>query len=149
MLVRPGPELLPIADLEPDRIEGRLADATALQRGVQGADVVVHLAALVSFRTEDRPAMFAANTKATAELAAAARIAGVRRFLHVSTMSAVAFRTAPEAVIEQAPYFFGPLRIGYCVSTFAGEECALSVFARGLDVVIVNTPALYGAGDRR
>ncbi|HZN40536.1 MAG TPA: NAD-dependent epimerase/dehydratase family protein [Planctomycetota bacterium] len=149
VLVRPGQQMQPLAGQELERIEGRLADAPALQRGASGADVVVHLAALVSFRTEDRAAMFEANTKATADLAAAARIAGVRRFLHVSTISAVAFRNTPELVNEQAPYNFGPLRIGYCDSKFAAEQRALAEFTRGLDVVIVNPPSMYGAGDRR
>ncbi|HEX6810148.1 MAG TPA: NAD-dependent epimerase/dehydratase family protein [Planctomycetota bacterium] len=149
VLVRPGQELPQMTGIEHERIEGRLADTQALQRGVQGADVVVHLAALVSFRSEDRSAMFAANTKATAELAAAARIAGVRRFLHVSTISAVAFRNAPEVVNEQAPYNFGPLRIGYCDSKFAAEQHVLTEFTRGLDAVIVNPASMYGAGDRR
>jgi dihydroflavonol-4-reductase len=148
-LVRPGQQLPPLPGQAPERVEGRLADAGALQRGVSGADVVVHLAALVSFRSEDRAAMFEANAKATADLAAAARIAGVRRFLHVSTISAVAFRNRPELVNEQAPYNFGPLRIGYCDSKFAAEQRALAEFTRGLDVVIVNPPSMYGAGDRR
>jgi dihydroflavonol-4-reductase len=110
----------------------------------------VHLAALVSFRSEDRAAMFEANAKATADLAAAARIAGVRRFLHVSTISAVAFRNEPELVNEQAPYNFGPLRIGYCDSKFAAERSARSLNSRvGSTSVIVNPPSMYGAGDRR
>lgn len=93
--------------------------------------------------------MFAINTTATADLAAAARTAGVRRFLHVSTISAVAFRNHPEVVDEKAPYNFGPLCIGYCDSKFAGEQRVLAEVARGLDAVIVNPPSMYGAGDRR
>ncbi|HEX5050519.1 MAG TPA: NAD-dependent epimerase/dehydratase family protein [Planctomycetota bacterium] len=149
VLVRPGQQIAPLAGIEHERIEGRLADTDALRRGVQGADVVVHLAALVSFRPEDRSSMFAANTTATAELAAAARAAGVRRLLHVSTISAIAYRDRPEAVDETAPYNFGPLCIGYCDSKFAAEQRVLAEVARGLDAVIVNPPSMYGAGDRR
>jgi dihydroflavonol-4-reductase len=132
-----------------ERVEGRLDDATALAQGVDGAEVVVHLAALVSFRREDRGAMFAINADGTARLAAAARRAGVKRFLHVSTISAIAYRDRPEAVDESAPFNFGPLRIGYSDSKFVGELAALDECKRGLDVVIVNPPSMYGAGDRR
>lgn len=149
VLARPGLPLPWLADLEHERIDGRLADAEALARGVHDADLVVHLAALVSFRPEDRAAMFAVNADATAALARAARLAGVRRFLHCSTISAVALRDAPEPVDETAPYNFGPLRIGYADSKFAAERAVLAEVDAGLDAVIVNPPSMYGSGDRR
>lgn len=149
VLVRQGQELPHLVGIDCERVDGRLDDAAALARGVRGADVVVHLAALVSFRREDRAAMFAINADATARLAAAARTAGVRRFLHCSTISAVAFRDRPEVVDETAPYNFGRLRIGYCDSKFAAEQRVLDEVARGLDAVIVDPPSMYGAGDRR
>jgi dihydroflavonol-4-reductase len=149
VLVRPGQELPWLEASGVERIDGRLDDLGALRRGVTGASAVVHLAALVSFRREDRAAMFAVNARATGELAAAAREAGARRLLHVSTISAVAFRDTPEAVDESAPFNFGPLRIGYCDSKFAAERLVLEQCEKGLDAVIVNPPSMYGAGDRR
>lgn len=148
-LVRPGQELPWLRGLDVERVDGRLDDRDALARGCHGADVVVHLAALVSFRPEERGAMFATNAAATGDLADAALVAGVRRMLHVSTISAVAYRDRPEAVDESAPFNFGPLRIGYCDSKFAAEQRVLAACARGLDAVIVNPPSMYGAGDRR
>ena len=73
----------------------------------------------------------------------------MRRFLHCSTISAVAYRDGPEAVDETATFNFGPLRIGYSDSKFAAEQHVLAEVARGLDAVIVNPPSMYGAGDRR
>ena len=149
VLVRPGQQLPQLAAVDHERIEGRLSDAASLARGCDGADVVVHLAAMVSFRPEDRAAMFAVNTDATATLCAAARAAGVRRLLHCSTISAVACRERPEVVDETATYNYAPLRIGYCDSKFAAEQRVLAEVAQGLDAVIVNPPSMYGAGDRR
>jgi dihydroflavonol-4-reductase len=151
--VRPGQGLpwlddAPGGRIEHERIEGRL-DGDALRRGVVGAEVIVHLAALVSFRPEDRATMFAVNTEATAQLCALAREAGVRRLLHCSTIAAVAFREGPELVDERAPYNYGPLQIGYSDSKFAAERRVLGEVARGLDAVIVNPPSMFGAGDRR
>lgn len=148
-LLRPGTTLLQGESIAHERIDGSLEDENALARGVRGADVVVHLAALVSFCREDRAAMQRINVDATARLAALARSHGVRRFLHVSTISAVAFRDRPEVVDETAPYNYGPLRIGYCDTKFAAERAVLAEVARGLDAVIVNPPSMYGAGDRR
>lgn len=149
VLLRPGQQLPWLEGVDHERLEGRLADGAALQRGVDGADIVVHLAALVSFRPEDRGEMFAVNAQATAQLAKAARIAGVRRFLHCSTISAVAYRDRPELTDETAPYNFGRLRIGYSDSKFAAERHVLDEVRNGLDAVIVNPPSMYGRGDRR
>lgn len=147
LLLRPG-QSLPVG-VPAERVDGRLADLDALRAGCRGAAVVVHLAALVSFRPEDRAAMLAVNADATAQLAAAARAAGVQRFLHMSTISAVAYRDRPEVIDEQAPFNFGPLRIAYSDSKHAAERAVLAECARGLDAVIVNPPSMYGAGDRR
>lgn len=149
VLVRPGQELPHLVALPHERIEGRLEEPDALARGCRGADIVVHLAALVSFRREDRNAMFAANAGATGALAGVARRANVRRFLHVSTIAAVAYCRDPELLDERSPYNFGPLHIGYCDSKFAAERAVLAEVKRGLDAVIVNPPSMYGAGDRR
>lgn len=149
LLLRPGQAVPQFAGLAHERVDGRLADLPALQAGCAGADLVVHLAALVSFRREDRAAMFAINADATAALAAIARTASVRRFLHVSTISAVAYRDRPEAMDENAPYNFGPLQLAYHDSKFAAERAVLTECKRGLDAVIVNLPSMYGAGDRR
>ncbi|MBL8753394.1 MAG: NAD-dependent epimerase/dehydratase family protein [Planctomycetes bacterium] len=147
LLLKPGQTIADAADHE--RIDGHLFDLDALARGCAGAELVVHLAALVSFRREDRAAMFAVNAQATADLAAAASAAGVQRFLHCSTISAVAYRDTPTPVAEDAPFNFGPLRIGYCDSKFAAERAVLDQCRQGLDAVIVNPPSMYGAGDRR
>ena len=147
-LLRPRQELPWLAPTY-ERIDGRLEDTAALTNGVRGADVVVHLAALVSFRPADHAAMQRVNADATATLARLAREAGVRRFLHTSTISAVAWRARPEPVDETAAFNFGPLRCGYSDSKHAAERAVLAESAQGLDAVIVNPPSMYGIGDRR
>lgn len=148
-LVRPGSAPPDAAGWPFETVEGTLDDDDALRRGVHGADLVVHLAALVSFRPEDHAAMRRINVDGTARLAAHARRASVRRMLHMSTISAVACSRRPEVLDETAPYNFGPLRIGYCDTKRAAEEAVLAEVRQGLDAVIVNPPSMYGAGDRR
>lgn len=149
VLTRPGRELPFDAGLVAERIDGDLCERETLARGVDGAALVVHLAALVSFRREDRAEMQRVNADATAELAALARAAQVGRLLHVSTISAVGYRDRPEAIDETAAYNFGPLRIGYCDTKHAGERAVLAEAERGLDAVVVNPPSMFGIGDRR
>ena len=72
------------------RVVGSLDDADALARGVDGADAVVHLAALL--HVVDPPPELAAeyervNVGGTERLAAAAERAGVARFAFASTVN--------------------------------------------------------------
>lgn len=149
LLVRPGQHLPQFAGIAHERIEARLDDTAVLAAALRGVDRVVHLAALVSFRPEDRDAMFAVNADGTARLAQLARAADVRRFLHVSTISAVAYSERAIELDECTPFNFGPLQIGYSDSKFAAEQRVLDVARQGLDAVIVNPPSMYGPGDRR
>lgn len=128
---------------------GDLTAGETAVAGVRGAELVVHLAALVSYRPADRAAMFRVNAEATAALAAAARRAGVRRMLHVSSIAGIACSDRPAVLDETAAYNFAPLRLGYHDSKHAAEQAVLAEVARGLDAVIVNPPSMYGAGDRR
>lgn len=148
-LVRPGQHVPALETLAHERVEGSLEDEVALQRGIAGAELVVHLAAIVSFRPEDRAAMQRVNVDAVARIAAMARNARVRRMLHMSTISAVACSDTPRELDETATYNFGPLRIGYCDTKRAAEDALRAEVARGLDAVVVNPPSMYGAGDRR
>jgi len=75
-----------------ERTVGELADPAALSALTQGADVVVHLVGII---VEAGAATFeAVHVEGTRRLLAAARAAGVRRFVH---MSAVGARDEPRA----------------------------------------------------
>jgi nucleoside-diphosphate-sugar epimerase len=69
-------------------LKGDLENPLALRAAVQGVDKVIHAGALSSpwGRRED---FFRINVRATQALMNAARVAGVRRFVHVSSSSVV------------------------------------------------------------
>lgn len=73
---------------------GDLLDPVSLDRLVAGAEVVIHLAAAVDIGDVADPLTFAINVDGTRHLLEAARRAGVRRFIHISSVAA----------FEQAPY---------------------------------------------
>lgn len=81
-VVRPRPWAAPFETVVAD-----VTDAGALADAVAGADTVVHLAALNAQACAADPAAAArVNVGGTANLVAAARSAGVRRVLYVSTV---------------------------------------------------------------
>lgn len=67
-------------------VEGALDGADSLAQLVTGADVVIHVAGVVN--AADRAGFAAGNIAGTAAILAATRGAGVRRFVHVSSLSA-------------------------------------------------------------
>ena len=91
-----------------------------------GANAVIHLAGVINAR--DPAAFFEGNVAGTAALLAAATAAGVRRFVHVSSLAARE-----------------PSLSAYGASKAASERL---VEDSGLDWSIVRPPGVYGPGDR-
>jgi nucleoside-diphosphate-sugar epimerase len=105
---------------------GDLDDTDALARLGEGADAVIHVAGLLKART--RAEFDHCNVEGTRHVLAAAKTAGVRRFVHVSSLSAREPRLSM-----------------YGASKARSEEV---VAESGLAWAIVRPPAVYGPGDK-
>ena len=133
--------------LDPARVEfalGDVADASpvgeaALAHAAEDIDVVYHAAGVVQARGAKE--FDAANAHGAARMARAARQAGVRRFVLVSSQAAGGPPTGAAPRKESDPD--QPLG-AYGASKRAGELGALA--AHG-DVVIVRPPGVYGPRD--
>ena len=107
-------------------VDGALDRPDSLAKLCSGADAVVHIAGMINGRT--RADFEAVNVGGTARIIDAARGAGVRRFVHISSLAA----REPELS-------------NYGWSKARSERL---VAASGLDWTIVRPPAVYGPGDR-
>ncbi len=145
-LTRPGADLGMLAGLSVEHAGLDLADGTSADDAMRGIDVVFHVAAL--YRTEGVPRQrfWQVNVDGTRKLLEAATRAGVRRFVHCSTVGVQGHIANPPAT-EETPYAPGD---HYQASKRDGEVLAREHFAReGLDGVIVRPTAIYGPGDTR
>lgn len=106
-------------------IDGALDRPETLEKLCTGADAVIHIAGLIS---GSKVAFEAVNVGGTAALIDAARKAGVRRFIHISSLAA----REPELS-------------NYGWSKARSERL---VAASGLEWTIIRPPAVYGPGDR-
>lgn len=143
-LVRRSSDLGPLGEVGA-RLEfviGDVAEAATLPPALDGCEAVVHLAGLTKTVTPE--AYYRVNADGTGHLAAAAVAAGVRRFVHCSTL-AVAGPMAPgRPVREEDP----PAPVShYGRSKLAAEE-AVRRHAGALEAVIVRPPIVYGPRDR-
>jgi nucleoside-diphosphate-sugar epimerase len=127
-------------------VEGDLQDARAIGRLMEGAEAVVHVAAV--YRTAGHPDAYyrEVNVGGTARLLEAAAAAGVRRFVHTSTVGVHGDVREPPAD-EAAPIAPGDV---YQATKAEAEALALEFHrTRGLPVAVVRPGAIYGPGEKR
>ncbi|THD37694.1 MAG: NAD-dependent epimerase/dehydratase family protein [Sphingomonas sp.] len=115
---------------QPDRagvtwIAGALDDAASLATLVEGADAVLHVAGVIN--APDRAGFAAGNIEGTRAVIAAARDAGIRRFVQVSSLAA------------REP--------GLSDYGWSKAEADKVLMASDLDWTIVRPPAIFGPRD--
>lgn len=120
-------------------VRGDLLDAPSLPAAVRGVDAIVHCAAF--FRGATPEQAHAVNDLGTQQLAAAARAAGVRRFVFTSTGLVYGPNEGRLAREDDA---CAPTS-AYPTSKLAAERALLAIEA--LDVHVLRLPFVYGDGD--
>jgi nucleoside-diphosphate-sugar epimerase len=129
-----------LEDLSYERVEGDLRDVASLHDAVSGVDTVVHVAGLVSSLTET--GYYEVNATGTANLVQAARDAGVKRFVYVSSLAALGpsndGKTPPSTPHPVSPYGRSKL---------AGEYPVIAA-KDAMSVAVVRPPVVYGERDR-
>ena len=124
---------------------GDVGDPEACAAAVEGVDAVIHLAAKVNVvgLWED---YVAANVAGTATLLAAARAAGVTRFVQVSSPS-VALSGESLVAAPAGPADPASARGPYSRSKAMAEQLALAEHGDGFAVVAVRPHLVWGPGD--
>jgi len=119
-----------LEELGVELVRGDLKDGESLRRAASGAEVVVHAASTMAGVPEE---YVAATVEGTRALLAAAREAGVRRFVHVSSIG-----------VDDPK-----LLTAYARSKIGAEQAALE-FAEGggMQVLVVRPGLLYGPGGK-
>ena len=113
----------------------------AVERAVQGCDVVFHCAGIIGDRVELELGR-AVNVEGTRRVARAAQTAGVRRFVHVSSVAVYGFaggtfaESAPRVTVGE-PY----------IDTKSGGEIACEEELHEDVLRIVRPSIIYGPGD--
>jgi dihydroflavonol-4-reductase len=146
-LLRPTSKLDRLAGLSFERSEGDVRDRESLQRAVQGCDGVIHAAGLSSWDLIDSPAMKEVTEGGTRNVLEAARDAGVKKVVYVSSATAINGSAEPRVFDETAPFELDGSGLGYALHKRAAERICLSFNAEGLPVTIVNPPEVYGPND--
>jgi len=128
LLLRRDPVIEEWRDVQPEIVPGSLGNRTALERLVEGATSVVHLAGLIKATSQRE--FLAVNRDGAATLASIARaLSPHTHFLQISSLAARE-----------------PQLSDYAASKRAGEDAAREAF--GAPITVLRPPAVYGPGDR-
>jgi len=134
------------ADPERGVVAGDVSTPGPWQAAVDGADIVVHTAAIVSnaYGADDS---WRVNVLGTRNVLDAAAAAGVRRFVHISSVRAFSDLGFPDGVDEHHPV--QPDGNPYVDTKIASEQVVLQAHAAGeVECAIVRPGDVYGPGSR-
>jgi nucleoside-diphosphate-sugar epimerase len=144
-LVRSEASAQKVTALGAHAIAGDLADVPSMAVGAQYCEVAFHCAAhLGDWGTSDE--FERGNVQGTRNALAAARQAGLRRFVHVGTEAALLAGQPLVEVDERAPLRFDS-RALYSATKARAEEAVIEANHNGLETVVVRPRFVWGRGD--
>lgn len=121
-----------------------IRDAAAVERAVEGCEVVVHVAANFRRASTDRDA-HAINVDGTRYVIEACKKFGVRQLIHCSTIGVHgSVKEVPAS--EESP--FSPADV-YQETKLLAEEEVWRAYREGLPVTMIRPMSMYGPGDAR
>jgi dihydroflavonol-4-reductase len=148
-LVRDPGKALPLADLGCELIQGDLSSRSKLAAAMEGADAVIHNAALYEVGIPDsrRTALFEANVQGTSNTLHACLDAGIERVLYVS--SCVVFgNTHGEIATEEFQRKGLDFDSVYEQTKYEAHQIALDLISnQGLPCVIAQPAGVFGPDD--
>lgn len=124
--------------------EGDLSDQESLEHFIQGMDLVIHAAGLVSFDSRDSDALMEVNVQGTANLVNAMLNAQVSRLIHVSSVAAIGRSSGISQIDEKFKWVESSLNTDYAISKYGAELEAWRGEQEGLELLVVNPSILLG-----
>lgn len=134
-----------VAALGAEPVRGDLADVAAMTAGARGCDLVFHSAAQLG-DWGPRADFARGNVEGTRNALAAAREAGVRRFVHVGTEAVLLAGEPLVQVDERSPMRYDS-PASYASTSARAEEAVIEANGDGLETVVVRPRFVWGRGD--
>jgi nucleoside-diphosphate-sugar epimerase len=128
-------------------VEGDILDVPSLEEAMHGCNDVYHCAAVVSFNPGDRDYLTKVNVEGTANVVNASLANGIRKLVHLSSVSAIGRSKDATIVNESTEWEQNKLTTNYALSKFLAEREVWRGMAEGLNAVIVNPSFVLGSGN--
>src|SRR3954449_4720062 len=149
-----GDEVVALAR-DPEKARGTLPDGIAVVRGdvtdpgsvraaVDGCELVFNAMGMPEQWVRDESIFERLNARGTETVVRAARDAGVRRFVHTSTIDV--FEAPPGGRFDESKVATRPKNTAYERSKQHAEQLALAARGPDMELVFANPSAVYGPG---
>ncbi len=128
-------------------VRGDVTDKVSMRAGMQGCDVVYHLAAWYEIGTRNQTRMALVNVEGTRNVLELAYELGIPKIIHTSSL--IVFGNTEGRLVDESFYKAGPFASVYHRTKWqAHYEIAVPLIEKGAPLVIVMPGAVYGPGDR-
>jgi len=148
VMVRPGSDTSLLEGMEVDLVEGDIDRSGDIETALDGADALVHAAAYYPIYSLGRDSQKASALHQVGRIHKALARKNVRRYLYVSTLSAVGRYEDGRPEDENAPFPVERLKSTYASLKRAMQEEVLRQ-ANRFNTVVVAPTAVFGSGDRK
>ncbi len=148
-LVLPGETTKSIDGLGVEYFSGDVRDYRSLIRAFKGAEVVYHLAGIVSIGSGKKKLLRDVNVQGTMNVCDACRDLGIPRLIYVSSIHA--FKEPPRGTLISETKDFDPKHVGgnYAKSKAEATRYVLKSATEGLNAVIVHPTGVIGPYEYR
>ena len=147
VLVRPQSDLRSLKGLEVEFAYADLREANSLPPALRNVQRVYHVAADYRLWAKNPQEIYESNVTGTRNLLAAARHAGIGRFIYTSSVGTLVPRHPRELPDERTQLRLKDMIGHYKRSKFLAEQEALEAARNGQPMVIVNPTTPVGPGD--
>jgi nucleoside-diphosphate-sugar epimerase len=146
--VKRASSLIPLNNKKIQWIEIKSIKNNVLEQISNKIDFVIHAGAMVSYKKSDEEKIYKVNTNWTYHLAKDAKEAGVKKFIFISSISALGKNSANHKIDESTPKTENEFLTNYGKSKRKAEEYLWKLSKEGLPIIIFNPSVIIGPAKR-
>lgn len=127
--------------------EADLLDVSSLMEAMQGATLVIHTAALVSFNAKDGDLLYRINVEGTRNIVNTCLSLGIPRLIHISSVAALGRHKGVNDIDENNKWVDNKLNSEYAESKYLAELEVFRGQEEGLKIDIINPSIILAQSD--
>lgn len=147
-LIRKNSNLKSIKELNIELVEGDILDKSSLQKLIQGADAVIHVAGLPSLFQGDKEKLWNINVEGTKNIISLSLKYKIKRLIYTSSSAAIGHSPSPWVALTEDWVWNYPQRFIYHYTKWKAEELVLSANNPPyFETISLNPTIVFGPGD--
>lgn len=123
---------------------GDLNDVQSLEDALEGIDMVIHAAALVSYNPKDEKALMKTNVEGTTNIVNAMLTKDVKKLIHISSIAALGRSPDINTINENHKWIDSDLNTPYAISKYLSELEVWRGVQEGLEALVVHPSIILG-----